>query len=231
MLKRNAAYIKMLIGTTIGALIIASALAFSMQHKKIDKLEDELYLKKQNEQMATDYYQSTLNEKTIQSKFNTLQEYPVLKDCQVNMDHSYEYNSEGFLGLDKHISLSGYGKLQYSAYVKLSTAIVTTSNNGKNVLVQIEAPYIDMNSIKLVQNSLVMNEGDYNIFANKKDGAQAQKLFMDSFVDSGIENIIELYSTKAKQTYLEKAAISEVHSLIRALNLNGNVNIQVEIIK
>ena len=88
-----------------------------------------------------------------------------------------------------------------------------------------------MNSIKLVQNSLVMDEGDYSLFANKKDGAQAQKLYMDSFVDSGMNNVIDLYSTKAKQTYLEKAAISEVHALISTLNLNGNVNIQVEIIK
>ena len=181
--------------------------------------------------MATDYYESVLNEKTIQSKFNTLQEYPVLKDCTINMDHTYEYNSEGFLGFDKQIVLSGHVQLQYSAVVKLNTAIITTSNNGKNVLVQIEAPYVDMNSIKLVQNSLVMDEGDYSLFANKKDGAQAQKLYMDSFVDSGMNNVIDLYSTKAKQTYLEKAAISEVHALISTLNLNGNVNIQVEIIK
>jgi hypothetical protein len=88
-----------------------------------------------------------------------------------------------------------------------------------------------MNSIKLVQNSLVMNDGDYSFFANKKDGAQAQKLYMDSFVDSGMNKIIEEYSTQAKQNYLEKVAKSEVHNLVRALNLEGNVNIYVKIIK
>lgn len=230
-MRYNRHYLKWIAGTLIGLMVITSALMMKYKTNKIEKLEDQLYIKQQNEQMATDYYESVLNEKTIQSKFNTLQEYPVLKDCTINMDHTYEYNSEGFLGFDKQIVLSGHGQLQYSAVVKLNTAIITTSNNGKNVLVQIEAPYVDMNSIKLVQNSLVMDEGDYSLFANKKDGAQAQKLYMDSFVDSGMNNVIDLYSTKAKQTYLEKAAISEVHALISTLNLNGNVNIQVEIIK
>ena len=230
-MKYNKYYLKWIAGTLAGLMIITAGLMMKYKTNKIEKLEDQLYIKQQNEQMATDYYESVLNEKTIQSKFNTLQEYPVLKDCTINMNHTYEYNSEGFLGFDKQIVLSGHGQLQYSAVVKLNTAIITTSNNGKNVLVQIEAPYVDMNSIKLVQNSLVMDEGDYSLFANKKDGAQAQKLYMDSFVDSGINNVIDLYSTKAKQTYLEKAAISEVHALISTLNLNGNVNIQVEIIK
>ena len=230
-MRYNRHYLKWIAGTLIGLMVITSALMMKYKTNKIEKLEDQLYIKQQNEQMATDYYESVLNEKTIQSKFNTLQEYPVLKDCTINMNHTYEYNSEGFLGFDKQIVLSGHGQLQYSAVVKLNTAIITTSNNGKNVLVQIEAPYVDMNSIKLVQNSLVMDEGDYSLFANKKDGAQAQKLYMDSFVDSGINNVIDLYSTKAKQTYLEKAAISEVHALISTLNLNGNVNVQVEIIK
>ena len=230
-MKYNKYYLKWIAGTLAGLMIITAGLMMKYKTNKIEKLEDQLYIKQQNEQMATDYYESVLNEKTIQSKFNTLQEYPVLKDCTINMNHTYEYNSEGFLGFDKQIVLSGHGQLQYSAVVKLNTAIITTSNNGKNVLVQIEAPYVDMNSIKLVQNSLVMDEGDYSLFANKKDGAQAQKLYMDSFVDSGMNNVIDLYSTKAKQTYLEKAAISEVHALISTLNLNGNVNIQVEIIK
>ena len=230
-MRNNKYYIKWIAGTLAGLMIITAAFMMKFKNDKIEKLEDQLYLKQQNEQMATDYYESVLNERTIQSKFNTLQEYPVLKDCTINMNHSYEYNSEGFLGFDKQIVLKGHGQLQYSGYVKLSTAIVTTSNNGKNILVQIESPYVDMNSVKLVQNTLVMEKGDYSFLANKKDGAQAQKLFMDSFVDSGLENITDLYSTKAKQAYLEKAAISEVHSLIRTLNLNGNVNVQVEIIK
>lgn len=228
---KNKAYVKMLIGTTLGTLIIASCLSFKFQSNKIDKLEDELYLKQQNEQRTSDSYISILNEKTIQTKLNTLHEYPILKDCVVNMDHTYNYTSEGAMGIKKHITLSGHGQLQYSAMVNLSTANLISSNNGRDFTIEIEAPYVDMNSIKLTQNSLVMNDGDYSFFANKKDGAQAQKLYMDSFVNSGMNKIIEEYSTQAKQNYLEKIAKAEVHNLVRALNLEGNVNIYVKIIK
>ncbi len=228
---KNKAYMKMLIGTTLGALIISSALCFKFQSNKIDKLEDELYLKQQNEQRAADSYVSILNEKTIQNKFNTLHEYAILKDCTVNMDHSYDYTSEGRMGIKKHITLSGHGQLQYSVVVNFSTARVIPSNNGRDFTIEIDAPYVDHSSIKLAQNTLVMGESDYSFFANKRDGAQAQKLYMDSFVDSGVNKIIDEYSTKAKQDYIEKVAKSEVHSLVRALNLEGNVNIYVKIIK
>ena len=228
---KNKSYVKLLIASTFGVLIIAASMLVSIQGNKIEKLEDELYLKQQNEQRASDYYQSVLNEKTIQAKFNTLHEYPVLKDCTVDMDHTYDYTAEGIMGIKKHIELKGHGRLQYSAVVNFSTANIKSSNNGKDITIQIESPYIDQNSIKLVQNSLIMRNENYSFFANKVDGARAQKLFMDSFVDSGANKILETYEQRAKQEYLEKVAKSEVHALVRALDLYGTVNIHVEIIK
>ena len=229
---KNKSYMKILIATTLGLLIIVSSLlTLSYQNNKIEKLEDELYLKQQNEQQTSDYYQSVINEKTIQTKFNTLQEYPILKDCTVSMDHAYEYAAEGVMGIKKHITLNGHGLLQYDAVVNLSTAIVTSTNGGKDITIQIESPYVDEDGIKLVQNSMVMEDIDYSFFCNKTDGARSQKLFMESFVTSGVNNILETYQQQSKINYLEKAAKSEVHNLIRALNLQGTVNIHVEIIK
>lgn len=228
---KNKAYMKMLISTMLGALIILSSMFMVNQNRKIDKLEEELYLKQQNEQRASDHYESLLNIKTIENKFNALHEYPVLKDCTIDMDHTYNYIAEGRMGIKKHVEMSGHGKLQYSIVVNLSSAIITSNNNGKDITIQIEAPYVDQPSIKLMQNSLVIQNTDYSFFANRSDGAQTQKLYIDSFVDSGIKKISDLYSTKDKQNYIDRVAKSEVHSLVRALNLNGNVNIRVEIIK
>lgn len=228
---KNKAYMTMLVSTTLGALIILSSMFMINQNRKIDKLEEELYLKQQNEQRASDYYESILNVKSIEDRFNSLHEYAVLKDCTIDMDHTYDYTAEGRMGIKKHVEMTGHGKLQYSAVVNLSSAIITSNNNGKDITIQIEAPYIDINSIKLKQNSLVINNRDYSFFCNRTDSAQAQKLYMDSFVDSGVNKLTELYNQKDKQNQLDRTAISEVHSLVRALNLNGNVNIRVEIIK
>ena len=76
-MRNNKYYIKWIAGTLAGLMIITAAFMMKFKNDKIEKLEDQLYLKQQNEQMATDYYESVLNERTIQSKFNTLQEYPV----------------------------------------------------------------------------------------------------------------------------------------------------------
>ena len=229
---RNNAYMKILIGSVLGTLIIISSLlTFNYQNNKINKLQDELYLKQQNEQKASDHYESILNITTIENKFNSLHEYDVLKDNEIDMNHAYDYTADGRMGIRKHAQMSGYGKLQYSACVNLSSAIITSNNNGKDITIQIQAPYIDLNSIKLKQNTLVIQDVDYSFFCNKNDGAELQKLFTDSFVDSGVKKITDLYTQKDKQNYLDRVAISEVHSLVRALNLNGDVNIRVEIIK
>ena len=223
-------YIKWIIGTTAGLLLILSSLILHHQNNEIEELKDELYLKKQNEQRATDYYESTLNLKTIQSEFNTLKEYSVQKNCKINMNHKYNYTSDGMLGLKHEITLAGSGQLKYDINVRFDTAIISTSDNGKTIKIQLERPYVDEESIKLAENSLVMREQNYNFWSNKQDGAQAQKFFMDSFVESGRENIKDLYSTKDKRNYINKVAEAEVQALIRTFNLN-NCNVIVEVLE
>ena len=230
MLRNNKEYMKLLIGTSFGLLVLLGGLTFKYQEGKIEALKDELYLKKQNEQRATDFYESTINIKTIQSEFNTLKEYAIQKNCKVNMNHRYNYAADGVLGLKHQILLVGDGQLQYDIVVNFNTAVVS-STNGRDILIQVERPYVDEHSVKLVENSLIMREQTCNFWSNKQDGIQAQKFYMDSFVESGRESILDLYKTKEKQTYIEKVAIAEVQALVRTLNITGNCNIIVEIIK
>jgi hypothetical protein len=146
------------------------------------------------------------------------------------MNHKYNYTSDGVLGLKHEITLAGSGQIKYDINVRFDTAIISTSDNGKTIKIQLERPYVDEESIKLVENSLVMREQNYNFWSNKQDGAQAQKFFMDSFVESGRENIKDLYSTKDKRNYINKVAEAEVQALIRTFNLN-NCNVIVEVLE
>ena len=230
MLKNNKYYMNLLLATGFGILILISGFLFRFQENKIEELQDQLYIKQQNEQRTSDYYESTLNMKTIQSRFNTLKEYSVQKDCTINMNHKYNYTADGVLGLKHEITLGGHGQVQYNINVRFDTAIISSVDGGKNIKIQIEKPYVDESSIKLAENTLVMKEQDCNFWSNKADGIQAQKLYMDSFVDSGRKNVLDLYKTKEKQNYINKVAISEVHALVRTLNLN-NCNVTVEILE
>jgi hypothetical protein len=226
---KNKTYMKIIAGTTLGLLIIASCLSFKIQEGKIEALKEELYLKKQNEQRATDFYQSTLNIKTLQTEFNTLKEYSIQKNCKINMDHKYNYSNDGVLGIQHEIELDGRGQVQYDINVRFDTAIITPVDN-KTIKIKIDKPYIDENSVKLVENSLVMKSSDCNFWANKHDGLQAQKFYMDSFVESGRNNVIDLYKTRNKQNYINQVAIAEVQALIRTFNLN-NCNVIIEILE
>lgn len=222
-------YIKWIIGTTAGLLIIVSSLLLRYQDNKIDELKDELYLKKQNEQRATDFYESTINIKTIQSEFNTLREYAIQKNCKVNMNHKYFYSNDGVLGLKHQIVLAGNGQIQYDINVRFDTAIIS-SPDGKNIKIQIDKPYVDEDSIKLIENSLIIKEQDFNFWSNKQDGVQAQRYYIDSFIESGRNNILDLYKTREKQNYINKVAIAEVQALVRTFNLN-NCNVVVEVLE
>ena len=199
------------------------------QSHKIDDLKDELYLKQQNEQRTSDHYESVLNVKTIQSKFNTMQEYAIQKNNVISKQHTYYYTADGSFGLKKEAKLVGRGQMRYDIVVNLRNAEVIPSNDGKTIKVKIGKPYIDESNIGMVNNSLIMDNVQYNFWANKQDTAEAQKLFMESFEESGKKDILSLYQTKEKHAYINKIAKDEIKALIQNLNLNGNVIVIVEI--
>lgn len=229
---RNKYLRRIILFTTTGLLILAMALGgiIGHQNNKINDLKDQLYLKQQNEQRTSDHYESIINVKTIQSKFNTLQEYAVQKNNLINKNHTYYYTADGIMGLDKKATLAGHGMMRYDIVVNLRNAIITQENGGRTIKIQIEKPYVDDTNVSIMNNSIVMDKEQYNFWANKADSAQAQKLFMESFEDSGKKDIIDLYSTKDKQDYINKVAIAEVQALIQTLHLNGNVAVVVDII-
>ena len=222
---------KVVVGTGAGLLIASMGLGGWSIHQshKIDNLKDELYLKQQSEQRASDYYESVLNVKTIQSKFNTMQEYAVQKNNVISKQHTYYYNADGKLGLKKEARLVGRGQMRYDIVVNLRNAEVIPMNDGKTIKVKIGKPYIDESNIGMVNNSLIMDSVQYNFWASKQDTAEAQKLFIESFEDSGRKDILALYETKEKHAYINNVAKSEVKALIQNLNLNGNVTVIVEI--
>ena len=222
---------KVIAGTGAGLLIASLGLGGWSVHQshKIDNLKDELYLKQQSEQRASDYYESVLNVKTIQSKFNTMQEYAVQKNNVINKQHTYYYKSDGVLGVKKEAKLVGRGQMRYDVVVNLRNAEIISMNDGKTIKVKINKPYIDESNIGMVNNSLIMDSVEYNFWANKQDTAEAQKLFIESFEDSGKKDILALYATKEKHAYINNIAKAEVKALIQNLNLNGNVTVIVEI--
>lgn len=228
---RNKAYFTIITSTVIGTLIIASSMFMVHQRRTINELKEEVYLKRQNEDRASDSYKSVLNEREIRNKFNTLVEYPIMKGCTAEMSHNYNYTQEGRLGFKKHVNLDGHATLKYDICVRLSDCVITSSMDGKTITIQVPKPYVDEESVMIKPNTTVIKGMKATLFANEKDGQQAMKHYNDSFIISGRNRIVKAYSAESKQNYINKVAESEIHSLIRTLNINGDVTIKVKVIE
>ena len=152
-----------------------------------------------------------------------------MKNNIVNKNHTYYYTTHGSWGIKKEAKLVGRGQMRYDVVVNLRNAEVIPTNDGKTIKIKINKPYIDESNIGMVNNSLIMDSVEYNFWANKQDTAEAQKLFIESFEDSGRKDILNFYETKEKRAYINQVAKSEIKALIQNLNLNGNVAVIVEI--
>ena len=224
---KNNPYFKLIVSTTLGAFILISVFVMAAQDAKIDNLKEQLYVKQQNEKRATDYYSSTINLKTIRTEFNELQHYTVLKGS-ITQTHKYEYSADAILGIKKEMTLKGRGDIQYDVNVNLNDAILEA--DGKTLIVKVRMPYVDTDSIKIKDDTMLMEEIHGNFISNKYDGAQAQKFFMESFIASGKKNVADLYNTAKEQRYIKEVAEQEIRALISTLNLN-NVTVRVQIIE
>lgn len=209
---------KIIIGTVIGVMIIASCM-MTYQHKKISQLEEQVYLKQQVEDRnrTTDYTKTLLNAKTIQEEFNSQQSYSILKDSAIRQTHEYSFEDDGVLGIKKRAVIKGVANLMYSCDVDLSQSEITVEN--KTIVVKIEKPYLNEKSVHMENNTLIIQEDEYSLLCSKKDCSKVMNYYMESFVSEGIENLHEYYSSDKQQDNLNKIAIQQVKSLIETLNI------------
>ena len=227
-LRRNNDFMKkIIITTTIGLLVILSALVMYGQNKKIDSLQHDLYLKKQVEDRATDTTVSIINVKTIQEKMNELKTYSVLKNSKVSMTHTYIYEEDAFLGLKKRATLKGTANLVYNYDISFADATVTQDENG-TITVEIGEPTLDIESVHYEKDTLIWEQNDYNLLCGENEGQKVTKFFLESFVEEGISKIQSMYNDGDMKTQLKRIAILEVQELIEGLDLN-DCTVQVKI--
>lgn len=224
--KNNGFIIKVILGTSLGLVIIMACMLLS-NNNKIKQLEDDLYLKQQVEERATDETTSIINLKTVRENLNEIKSYSVLKNSRVTQTHTYKYEEDAWLGLKKKSTLIGRADLIYSYDVHFDNATVTQDDKG-NITVTIDSPTLDIDSVHMERDTLILEEKDYNIWCSEKDGEKVMRYYIESFTDRGIKNIEDMYSTAEKKVILNKIAKEEVMKLIQTFNLN-NCSVTVKI--
>lgn len=211
-------YKKIIIGTTVGILVIASCL-LTYQCKKIDTLKHELEIKRQVDERKSAESYSVLNTKTVEEKFNELGTYSVLKNSKVSMSYTYEYSEDAWLGLKRKAVLKGTGNLVYSYDVSLSSADIELDVEHNTITILIDEPYLDEESVHIEKDSLILN-GDYNWLCGSEEGEKITEYFVNNFVEDGITNLTEHYKSENNRRKLNQSAISQVKELVQTLNLH-----------
>ena len=226
MRKNNGFVTKVILGTSLGLiLIMASMLLYN--NNKIKTLEEDLYLKQIVEERATDETTSIINLKTVKENLNEIKSYSVFKNSRVTQTHTYKYEEDAWLGLKRKAELVGRADLIYNYDVHFDNAIVTQDEKG-NITITIDSPTLDIDSVHMERDTLILEEKDYNIWCSEKDGEKVMRYYIESFTDRGIKNIEEMYNTTEKRATLNKIAKEEITKLVQTFNLN-NCSITVKI--
>lgn len=226
MRKNNGFVTKVILGTSLGLiLIMASMLLYN--NNKIKTLEEDLYLKQIVEERATDETTSIINLKTVKENLNEIKSYSIFKNSRVTQTHTYKYEEDAWLGLKRKAELVGRADLIYNYDVHFDNAIVTQDEKG-NITITIDSPTLDVDSVHMERDTLILEEKDYNIWCSEKDGEKVMRYYIESFTDRGIKNIEEMYNTTEKRATLNKVAKEEITKLVQTFNLN-NCSITVKI--
>ena len=226
MRKNNGFVVKVILGTSLGLVIIMACMLLS-NNNKIKTLEEDLYLKQIVEERATDETTSIINLKTVKENLNEIKSYSVLKNSRVTQTHTYKYEEDAWLGLKRKAELVGRADLIYSYDVHFDNATVTQDEKG-NITITIDSPTLDIDSVHMERDTLILEEKDYNIWCSEKDGEKVMRYYIESFTDRGIKNIEEMYNTTEKRVVLNKIAKEEVMKLVQTFNLN-NCSVTVKI--
>ena len=222
---RSDMVIKVIIGTTLGLILIMGSMLLH-QDNKLNQMQHDLQLKQQQDERHSDYTESLLNVREIQNNFNSMQDYSIMKDAKVSQSHIYNYQDDSILGMKKNWHIEGTANLVYDVDVRLADAIITTSEDMKTINIALPMPTLDKQSVHIEADSLLLTDSKANMLCNKNDGQKVMNFYRESFMERGIANLNDYYKDDARIDELKKVAKSEVMALINTLNLN-NCNVTI----
>ena len=212
---------KVIIGLLILLTTLGLFMGFRSQQNKINSLQDQLKLHQVKQEESLGTIDSQLDVDTVKGEFNRLVDYSILKDYEVNMKHSYEYEKDWLLGLKKKGNLSAYGTVVYDVDVRLTNADVYYNDKG-TLIIKLDKPFVNQNSVHLKPNSMLIDEEetDTNILCNEVDGSNLMQYWTDTFTSSAIEKLENWYSEDYQRDKMNDIAKQEIGRLLDTLEVN-----------
>lgn len=202
-------------------IIVALTFGFGYQHNKIKTLEHDLYFKQRVEDRAGDTTATTYDRASIQTKFNSLQEYKIFGST-ISVKHTYEFDEEAFLGFHRRATLTGNANVYFQYNVPLANALITEDET--TIKIELSNPYLDKATVNIVPNTFIRidDECSNNILTGYQSGEKVMDYWNQSLLDKSYKYIEETYDDNMN---VRNDTIREVKNLVQTLT-----NKKVEII-
>lgn len=197
------------------------------QHRKIQRLNEELYIQRNMTEQRYNYTKTEIDKSSIKEELNKLCEYKIM-DGTVNIKHTYAYERESILGLKSRSKLVGTADLYYAMVLNLKDAVILKADNN-TIKIEVDLPTLDEKACHRVANSFIRldDECSENLLVNNRDTETATRHWEDTFDKKGAGYIKEYYTFDSVKSDLRRMTITELEKLFEELGYSQNLEVLV----
>lgn len=216
---------KKVVAIVITAMVTLGSLFF--QNRQIQNLKKQLSDSQIKIEQIHDTSQTTIDPATIQAKLNKQCEFKIL-DGTINIKHTYNYEREGFMGIDHTRVLTGTADFYYQITTDLRNAKVIDANDS-TIIVTIDEAQVNQKSCHRVADTFVRmdEECTQSLMTNKKDAEETTRLWEDTFDTKGYEYVKEYYGFTDVRNSLQAQTEEQIKTLFEELGYNQNVEVVI----
>lgn len=208
-------------------VIMLAVGGFANQQRKIDKLQEELYIQQNMTDQHYNYTETIINTKTLKEEFNKICEYKIL-DGKINIKHKYVYQGDSILGLKSKFELVGTADFYYEFTTNLKNVTITKATE-KEIVLQVDMPTINEKACHRVANTFVRmsDECSYNWLLVKEYAEKATRQWEDTFDIKGLQHVKDYYSYADIQNDIKEAITQKIKALLEELGYSQSLEVLV----
>lgn len=207
------------------AMVVLGGLFF--QNRQIQNLKKQLSDSQVKIEQIYDTSQTQIDPATIQAELNKQCEFKIL-DGTVNIKHTYNYEREGFMGIDHTRVLTGTADFYYQITTDLRNAKVIDAND-ETIVVSINTAEVSKKACHRVTDSFIRmdEECSQSLMSNKKDAEETTRLWEDTFDKKGYEYVKEYYGFSDVRSNLNAQTEEQIKTLFEELGYSQNVEVVI----
>ena len=212
----------------VAAIVIVAMLTLGslfVQNRQIHNLKNQLSNSQVKTEQIHDASQTVIDPATIQAKLNKQCEFKIL-DGTINIKHTYNYEREGFMGIDHTRILTGTADFYYQITTDLRNATVIDADD-KTIVVSINEAQVNQKSCHRVADTFIRisDECSQSLMTNKKDAEETARLWEDSFDKKGYEYVREYYNYTDVRDNLNGQTERQIKTLFSELGYYQDIKV------